>query len=431
MSNTEQSTVSMLIAEDDENIALAIQTVLKKAFNSTKIEIAYDGDDAWLKCKNNNFDIIISDWNMPGMTGQDLCKRLRETENHKATPFLMLTARSDKISVVNAIKSGANDYISKPYQKDQLIEKVRKLVAIAKLHVESIDELAENTSSISDEKISKDIIDYILQRFRNNDVELPILPQVYAAVNTAMMKDDVDVDEIIAIINREPAISIALTKIANSSFYKGASNCKTLEQAITRIGLEACRQYVFMIEGRSLFKTENKDFAHIMNKLWEHSLATATCSRMIAQQLNLINFDILFSMGLLHDIGKLALIKLLADLANERDDINKATVDAVFEELHTEIGAIVLSNWQFPREMINVAKFHHDLSDENQRTKDLLVVHLSNILVSTIGYSIEPDESVVLEDIESAKYLDFDASSLELIRQTVENDVKELISGFR
>ena len=276
MSNTESKGISVLVAEDDEHIGLAIQTIIEKAFNCDLVKHAIDGDEAWKILKHNQFDIIISDWNMPGMTGQDLLTKVRQTEPHCNTPFLMLTARADKASVIGAVQAGANDYITKPYQKDQLIEKVNKLVALAKLKVSSIDDLAKSTSEDDSIDISQDIIQYILDKFKNKDVKLPVLPHVYTAVSEKMEEEDVGVNDIINIIKKDPAISTALITISNSSFYRGVSNNKTLDQAIMRIGLEATKYYVFMIEGRSLFSTSNKEFSTIMNGLWEHSLATAT-----------------------------------------------------------------------------------------------------------------------------------------------------------
>jgi len=422
--------VSILIVEDDEHIALALQTVIKKEFDCHLIKHAYDGGQAWKYLEENRFDLIVSDWNMPGITGQDLLNKVRKSKTHCNTPFLMLTARADKNSVLTAIQTGANDYISKPYRKDQLLEKLHKLIALSTLRVNSIDDLAEETTSTLNNQSSKDIINYILMRFKDNKVQLPVLPHVYTAVSKAMDEEDVSFDKIINIIQAEPAISTSLITISNSSFYRGFSDCKTLEQAISRIGLEATRYYIFTLEGRLLFSTENDDFKTIMNKLWEHALATATCARIIGQQLNQKNVDILFSMGLLHDIGKLALINILIEISEKRRDIDKATIQSVFETLHTEIGAIILTQWNFPKEIINTVKYHHDLSDKNHITNELLIINLANILVRTIGMSLKDGTGIVLENIESAKLLNMDNTILEQIREKALDDIEDIKGGF-
>ncbi len=120
--------ISVLIAEDDENIALALYTVIKKAFSTNRVDLVSNGANAWSLVQNNIYDIIISDWNMPLVTGLSLLESTRKSDTNANTPFLMLTARADKPSVVSAAKAGASDYLAKPYGKQELVEKINKLL---------------------------------------------------------------------------------------------------------------------------------------------------------------------------------------------------------------------------------------------------------------------------------------------------------------
>jgi len=422
-SETDQ-TFTILIAEDDEHICIALNAIVKKAINCDKIVLAEDGDKAWTALQNNKFDLIISDWNMPGLTGQQLLDKVRQSKEHKTTPFLMLTARADKTSVITAVQSGANDYITKPYEKDKLIEKIKNLLAQAKQRSSSIDSLQqENASKNQDE--SQDIIQYILGRFKEGKVELPILPHVYNSVNKAMEEDDDSFDKIVSIVETEPAISATLITISNSSFYRGASVNQTLEQAISRIGLKATKHYLFMIEGKFLFKSEHRDFMIIMKKLWEHALATAIMARTISQHLKKGDMDVLFSMGLLHDIGKLPLVNIMIELSGKRDDIDEKMIHHVFEELHTDIGAIMLTQWHFPEEAINIVKNHHNLSDENKHSREILIVNLADMLTRKIGFSLKSGEDLIIDDIESAQLLNLNKSTLESIITDAQNELEE------
>lgn len=420
-SKTDQK-FTILIAEDDEHICLALNAIVTKSIACEKIVLAEDGDQAWTALQKNKFDLIISDWNMPGLTGQELLDKVRTSKEHKTTPFLMLTARADKTSVITAVQSGANDYITKPYEKDKLVEKIHSLLAMEKERTDSIDDL-EKSNVHNNKEESQDIIQYILNRFKEGKVELPILPHVYNSVNKAMEEEDDSFDKIVSIIETEPVICATLITISNSSFYRGASANQTLEQAISRIGLNATKHYLFMIEGKFLFKSEHRDFMIIMKKLWEHAIATAICARTISQHLKKGDMDVLFSMGLLHDIGKLPLVNILIELSTKRDDIDKTMIHHVFEDLHTEIGAIMLTQWHFPEETINIVKNHHDLSDANNHNRELLIVNLANILTRKIGFSLKSGEDIVIEDIESAKILKLDKSTLESILDDVEKDL--------
>lgn len=73
------------------------------------------------------FEFIVSDWNMPGMSGLDLLKKLRSTDQFKAVPFLMVTAEAEQSNVVIALKAGVSNFIVKPFSAVTLKEKVEKI----------------------------------------------------------------------------------------------------------------------------------------------------------------------------------------------------------------------------------------------------------------------------------------------------------------
>lgn len=127
----------ILIAEDDYAISLAIKTIAS-ASCECELTIAKDGETAWQAVQTQKFDLIISDWNMPLMTGEELLKNVRENNQFANIPFLMLTARSDKDSVIDAINAGVTEYMHKPFDRQALIAKITKLLALNT--VEPMDE---------------------------------------------------------------------------------------------------------------------------------------------------------------------------------------------------------------------------------------------------------------------------------------------------
>ncbi len=76
---------------------------------------------------NKNVQFIISDWNMPKMTGVELLKAIRANPTHRDVPFLMVTAEADKENIVEAVKNGANNYIVKPFNAATLKDKIEKV----------------------------------------------------------------------------------------------------------------------------------------------------------------------------------------------------------------------------------------------------------------------------------------------------------------
>lgn len=119
----------ILIAEDDYAISLAIKTIVSTSCEC-ELTIAKDGEAAWQAVQSKSFDLIISDWNMPLMTGAELLNNVRGNGQSANIPFLMLTARSDKDSVIDAIKAGVTEYMHKPFDRQALISKISSLLNI-------------------------------------------------------------------------------------------------------------------------------------------------------------------------------------------------------------------------------------------------------------------------------------------------------------
>lgn len=126
-----KESLKILLAEDDTNIALALKILLRRAFTGATITTACDGQEALELLQQHSYDLLLSDWNMPRLTGMELLLRIRANPYTSQLPFLMLTARTD----VNCDKafgqSGATDCINKPFDNDKLIEKVIKLLNAA------------------------------------------------------------------------------------------------------------------------------------------------------------------------------------------------------------------------------------------------------------------------------------------------------------
>jgi two-component system chemotaxis response regulator CheY len=101
-----------------------IKGVLKQ-IGFSKIFEAQDGNDALDLLKKEEVGLIVSDWNMPNMSGLDLLKAVRGDDNLKGIPFVMVTAEGMKENVVEAVKAGVTNYIVKPFTPETFSEKIQ------------------------------------------------------------------------------------------------------------------------------------------------------------------------------------------------------------------------------------------------------------------------------------------------------------------
>ncbi len=116
----------ILVVDDAGFVRDTIKRTLRKMLPKGEILEAIDGRKAKALLTKHKIDIILSDWEMPEVTGKELLDWVREQEHLKKTPFIMITSRGDKQNVVEAVQSGVNDYISKPFTPDELQRKVVK-----------------------------------------------------------------------------------------------------------------------------------------------------------------------------------------------------------------------------------------------------------------------------------------------------------------
>lgn len=114
--------MKILIAEDD----VVARTLLTRTLNQHHYEVVAvtDGRQAWEKLKQEYFPVLISDWMMPEMDGLELCRAVRRAPGDAYTYILMLTALSGRTNYLEAMKAGADDFLNKPVDEEQLLARL-------------------------------------------------------------------------------------------------------------------------------------------------------------------------------------------------------------------------------------------------------------------------------------------------------------------
>ena len=118
--------MKILIVDDFATMRRIMKNILKQIGFSNILE-ADDGTTALEQLGKSSVDLIISDWNMPKMTGLDLLKEVRNTDGLKDVPFLMVTAEAQKQNVIDAVQAGVTNYVVKPFTAEAISEKLEKI----------------------------------------------------------------------------------------------------------------------------------------------------------------------------------------------------------------------------------------------------------------------------------------------------------------
>ena len=118
--------MKVLVVDDFSTMRRIVKNILKQ-IGYSDIEEAEDGNSALARLRQGGFGLVVSDWNMPNMTGLDLLKAIRADNALNNMPVLMVTAEAKKENVMDAIKAGVNNYVVKPFTADVLKEKIEKI----------------------------------------------------------------------------------------------------------------------------------------------------------------------------------------------------------------------------------------------------------------------------------------------------------------
>ncbi len=120
----------ILIVEDEEPLSLLLRYNLEA--DGYEVETVARGDEADTRLKESVPDLVILDWMLPGLSGIELCRRLRARPETKSLPIIMLTARGEETERVRGLSTGADDYIVKPFSVPELLARLRALLRRAK-----------------------------------------------------------------------------------------------------------------------------------------------------------------------------------------------------------------------------------------------------------------------------------------------------------
>jgi putative nucleotidyltransferase with HDIG domain len=215
----------------------------------------------------------------------------------------------------------------------------------------------------------------IARRIEVGNFELPHLPSTQLAVLQMLGDASSDIAKIVKTIAEDPALAGEVLKIANSAMYGGAVEIKNLQDAVVRVGARALRGTLMGVAMKDVvFRAQ--ELESTAKEVWRQATSTAVIARALAPRVG-IDAEHGYMLGLLHDIGKVALLDLLRKETKLGERVNDSVVATVFAHHHESAGAALAKKWNLAAEIAAVAGNHERVGPEHPHAKSAALAVLS------------------------------------------------------
>jgi len=217
-----------------------------------------------------------------------------------------------------------------------------------------------------------------------NKITLPALPEVALKARKLLNEQNTTTVQVSKVISADAVITTRLLRVVNSPIYRSSNKVEDVKMAITRLGNANVRSLVTSLAMEQLYQAGfSEEIKAKLKENWKHSLHVAALSFVIARDYTELSPDEAMLSGLIHDIGALPVLEyaeLLPDILS-----NKAALDRLVFVLHTKIGQLILKKWNFPDELVTVAREHENFERDTGINPDYTDIVLVANLLSYIG----------------------------------------------
>lgn len=244
----------------------------------------------------------------------------------------------------------------------------------------------------------------------DEQLRLPSLPAIVGRLNEVLADRLPAMGEVSELISEDPALAARVLRLVNSPLYPFQGRVDSLQRAVTLIGVREIRNLALAAAAVDLGREQTNRLFSI-EQFWRHSLFVALISRGLAAAIGQREIERFFVMGLLHDLGALALYHQFPDqgrVAAERSVRERRPLAEVEQELigfnHAEAGGHLMRRWNLPESIVAAVAGHHDAPLEGEHRLGIAVVRLADLLAASLdeGYlCIGHREGVGISDWES------------------------------
>ncbi|TVO76861.1 HDOD domain-containing protein [Sedimenticola selenatireducens] len=193
----------------------------------------------------------------------------------------------------------------------------------------------------------------LLSDLEQDCLQLPSLPEVAIRIGRALEDGISDAQQIAELIQIDPVITAKLIKAANSAFYGGRNPVDTCSAAVVRLGGDVTHKLVLSYALKELFQSDSALLQSRMQQLWKHSTHVAAICYVLAKQDRRFKPEHAMLVGLLHDIGIVAILNYAKNFPDEA--MQPAMIDQAITNMRAQIGSMIMNNWRFPSDFVITA----------------------------------------------------------------------------
>ncbi len=261
----------------------------------------------------------------------------------------------------------------------------------------------------------------------------PTIPVIVNRLLRVLNNQETATAEICKIIKYDPALTANVLKAANSAFLGFSKPVESLDEASFRLGTK----WIYQIAVSSLIYSNIKrpapGYEQTADDIWRHSIAVALGAETLSRGQYSKEAATVFTAGLLHDIGKIALEEFVGEAFDEIQhhvDNNSMTFEESEIEVlgvdHAEIGAMIADRWHFPPAIVESIRWHHNPDAAPEKLPAIDMVHIADALCLMEGIGIGRDGLHYRPSEEAIKRLNMDGSTLEMVISEVLTSLEEI-----
>jgi putative nucleotidyltransferase with HDIG domain len=228
--------------------------------------------------------------------------------------------------------------------------------------------------------------------------DLPSIPAAALAVMREADSATGTASTVASHIAQDQALAVRVLRLANSAYYGLSRQVVDLQEAVVVLGMRCVRNLAMVAATYPWMSRPLKGYGLGPKQMWSHSFGVAVAGQLLARKSEKANEDTVFTAGLLHNLGKVALSiwlenKMMAMMNFAARE--NATFDQVERKLlgydHTDVGAYLGEQWNLPKELIDAIRFHHRPNECDPHSGVADCVHVADYLTMTLGYGLGGD----------------------------------------